>query len=87
MVNWLVRTVKHQPITGESGMVGMIGKARTALVPQGMIFVNGERWRAETTEGTHVEEGQPVRVVSVLDLLLMVEPVNGVIEADKKKKI
>ena len=85
MVNWLVRTVQHQPITGESGMVGMIGKARTALSPQGMIFVNGERWRAETTEGIHVEHGQPVRVVSVADLLLMVEPVDSVIDADKKK--
>lgn len=85
MVNWLIRTVKHQPITGEAGMVGMVGKARTALAPQGMIFVNGERWRAETTEGIHVEQGQPVRVVSVADLLLMVEPVDNVIESDKKK--
>jgi membrane-bound ClpP family serine protease len=68
-------------------MVGMIGKARTALVPQGMIFINGERWRAETTEGVHVQQGQPVRVVSIADLLLMVEPVDNVIEADKKKNI
>lgn len=85
IVNWLLRTIKHQPITGESGMVGQIGKARTALEPQGMIFVNGERWRAETTEGVHVEQGQSVRVVSILDLLLMVEPVHGVIDSDKKK--
>lgn len=85
IVNWLIRTVRHQPITGESGMVGMIGKARTTLEPQGMIFVNGERWRAETTEGVHVEQGQSVRVVSVADLLLMVEPVESVLETEKVK--
>ena len=32
--------------TGMAGMIGLHGKAQTAIAPEGTIFVRGELWRA-----------------------------------------
>ncbi len=86
LMTWLVRTLKHQPITGHAGMIGMIGEVRSSLEPQGMVFVNGERWRAQTVGGSHVAAGDFVRVVEMHDLILEVEPVDPVDLPNKKKR-
>jgi membrane-bound serine protease (ClpP class) len=62
------------PATGAEGLVGQIAKSRTALTPDGTVFVEGERWNATSTAG-HVEAGAEVRVVAVEKLRLVVEPV------------
>lgn len=82
---WVVRSLKKQPITGEADMIGSVGTVRKALEPQGWVFVHGERWRAETADGLHVDEGEPVRVINVQDLVLTVEPVEGVAVPHKRK--
>lgn len=70
----LVLRVRHNKVvTGQEGMVGEIGIARTPLGPnEGKVFVHGEIWNAvaksELPAGTHV------RVAAVAGLHLFVEP-------------
>ena len=52
-------------------MVGSLAVARTPLTPDGMVFVDGERWSAELESGS-AEEGEQVRVVSAKGLRLRV---------------
>jgi membrane-bound serine protease (ClpP class) len=59
-------------VTGEQGMIGMIGVARSPLTPQGKVFVNGELWNAVAL--APVKNGEPVRVRSVHGLTVEVEP-------------
>ncbi len=67
-----------RPMTGQEGMIGLLGEVRTPLEPQGMVFVNGERWKAKTVDGSFLDVGETVRVVRVDDLLLTVEPVRSI---------
>lgn len=69
----VVRAQKRKPYTGESGMIGLIGVARTPLEPEGKVFVHGEYWDASAT--APVPEGSRVRVIAVDGLRLRVEPV------------
>jgi membrane-bound serine protease (ClpP class) len=59
-------------VTGEQGMIGMIGVARSPLTPQGKVFVNGELWNAVAL--APVKSGESVRVRSVHGLTVEVEP-------------
>ena len=59
-------------VTGEQGMIGMIGVARSPLTPQGKVFVNGELWNAIAL--APVKSGEHVRVRSVRGLTVEVEP-------------
>lgn len=49
-------------VTGGEGLVGQIGEARTALDPDGTVFVQGEWWNA-TAEDGHVAAGERVEVM------------------------
>lgn len=67
----VVRAHQRRSVTGEEGMVGMTAVARTALNPDGIVFVQGERWNA-TVEGEPVEPGQEVVITKVEGLKLWV---------------
>jgi membrane-bound serine protease (ClpP class) len=64
---------------GAPGMLGLTGIARTALHPDGQVFVRGELWQAES-DG-EVPAGAPVVVREVEGLVLHVsrteEPAGG----------
>ena len=66
------RAHKEKPATGESGMVGETGIARTPIQISGKVFVHGEYWDA--TSPVPVAEGALVRVTAVEGLRLRVEP-------------
>jgi membrane-bound serine protease (ClpP class) len=66
------RAFHNKIITGEQGMIGLVGEARTSLAPHGKIFVNGELWNARST--LPIEPGTPVVVRKVEGLELEVEP-------------
>jgi membrane-bound serine protease (ClpP class) len=66
------RAFHNKVITGEQGMIGLVGEARTPLAPHGKIFVNGELWNARSA--LPVEAGTPVVVRKVEGLELEVEP-------------
>jgi membrane-bound serine protease (ClpP class) len=67
-----MRARSAKVVTGEQGMIGMIGVARSALTPQGKVFVNGELWNAIAL--APIKSGQSVRVRSVHGLTVEVEP-------------
>ena len=71
----VVRAYKNRVETGEEGLIGEIGVARTALAPEGKIFVKGELWNAVSSRS--VDSGARVRVRNVNGLLLEVEPVES----------
>ena len=71
----LARTRKMRSETGAEALVGRMAIARTPLTPDGMVFIQGERWRAELEDGS-ATEGEQVRVVSADGLRLKVRKEN-----------
>jgi membrane-bound serine protease (ClpP class) len=59
-----------RPRTGGEGLVGEIGVARTALDPQGKVFVHGELWNAKAADP--IPAGSAVEVTAVNNLTLVV---------------
>ena len=68
----LARMRKMRSVTGTEALVGRMAVARTPLAPDGLVFIEGERWRAELEDGGDVSEGERVRVVSASGLRLLV---------------
>ena len=52
-------------------IAGSVGEVRR----DGMVFVNGELWRAKTTSGEPLQPGERVEVESLDGLTLTVRPV------------
>jgi membrane-bound serine protease (ClpP class) len=65
-----LRARLKKPTTGQEGLVGEIGVARSRLDPEGKIFVHGEFWNA-VSDGP-VEEGEEVVVEAVERMKLKV---------------
>ncbi|MEA2239160.1 MAG: hypothetical protein QOC81_3884 [Thermoanaerobaculia bacterium] len=69
----LVLRARHGRVaTGSEGMIGEIGVARTAVGPDGKVFVHGELWNAVAKSA--IAEGTRVRVAAINGLHLVVEP-------------
>jgi membrane-bound serine protease (ClpP class) len=66
-----LRVRRQKVVTGEEGMVGQIGIARTELGLEGKVFVHGELWNAIAK--TAVPQGARVRVAAINGLHLIVE--------------
>jgi membrane-bound serine protease (ClpP class) len=67
---------RHVPVTGQEGLLGKIGTARTEIEGRGKIFIHGEYWDARAKE--RIAQGAKVKVVGIEGLTLDVEPVaNG----------
>ena len=71
-----IRSFRFKVATGIEAMVGEFGEARTALDPEGTVFVHGELWNARSDSS--VSPGQKIRIVSVQGMKLEVEPREGV---------
>lgn len=69
------RSMRRQPVSGQEGMRGALGKAVTRLDPGGTVFVQGTLWSAQST--SPIDVGEAVRVVRVEGLKLTVEKVRG----------
>jgi membrane-bound serine protease (ClpP class) len=67
------RSQISKPKTGESGLIGEIGVAKSKVGPAGKVFIHGELWNA--TSSHVIEEGAKVRVIKVNRLVLDVEPI------------
>jgi membrane-bound serine protease (ClpP class) len=57
---------------GREAIVAKIAEARSDLNPTGLVFLEGELWRAESTEG-FIEKGSKVKVVAMRGLTLQVK--------------
>jgi membrane-bound serine protease (ClpP class) len=67
-----LRAMRGKVVTGEAGLVGEIGIARTALAPTGRVFVHGEIWNAESADP--ISSGARVQVEGMDGFLLKVRP-------------
>jgi len=63
---------RNKVVTGAQGLLGETGVARTALSPQGKVFVHGELWDAVASSALPV--GQLVVVRRIDGLTLQVDP-------------
>ncbi len=76
IVYWAVRIRKKAVVSGESAMIGEIGTALSDIGPvsihgpEGMVFVAGEYWNAESSEP--IKKDEKVHVTSVDGLKLTV---------------
>ena len=68
-----LRAQRRKPTTGQEGLVGEVGETVDQLNPDGTIRVHGEFWKASSNSGKITKNTQ-VRVVSIKDLTLIVEP-------------
>ena len=73
-VTFAIKARRRKVVSGREGLVGLMGTARTALSPQGKVFVAGEHWAAVTVTGESVPEGTEIEVVAVENLKLTVKP-------------
>jgi membrane-bound serine protease (ClpP class) len=70
-----LRVRLRRPITGEEGIVGTVGEARTDIAPEGTVFTKGALWRARTME-TGIVAGAMVEIKATEGLVLLVEPLS-----------
>src|SRR5712691_9146689 len=74
----LVRLVylshRRKSITGEEGMIGEEGTAKTNIHNNGKVFVHGEYWNASSNRP--IPAGARVRVVRVQGMKIEVEPID-----------
>jgi membrane-bound serine protease (ClpP class) len=73
----VVRSRFSTPTVGREGMVGEEGQAEVDVAPDGVVVIQGARWRARTNRATPIGAGDAVRVVAVSGLVLEVEPEEG----------
>jgi membrane-bound serine protease (ClpP class) len=67
-----MRARRRQAITGQEGMVGLVGVARAELSPEGQVLLKGALWKARAVDGP-IGKGRPVRVRQLDGLTLLVE--------------
>ena len=72
-----VRSRFSTPTVGREGLIGRMGEAAVDVAPDGVVLIDGARWRARTNRATPVRVGEAVRVVEVDGLVLEVEPEAG----------
>jgi len=73
----MVRTRFSTPTIGREWMIGELGRAVTAVAPDGVVQIRDALWRASTNRATPIEELESIRVVSIDGLVLEVEPESG----------
>jgi membrane-bound serine protease (ClpP class) len=64
------RSMRRRPAAGVGEMLGMVGRAQSALAPEGTVFVRGENWTARADEP--IRAGERVEIVAVEGLRLRV---------------
>ena len=66
------RSMMLKPTSGVDEIIGLVGRAASALDPKGKVFVRGEYWNVQAEGGEPIAEGEPVEVVAVEGLTLRV---------------
>ncbi|MGZ3951903.1 MAG: NfeD family protein [Flavisolibacter sp.] len=67
-----LRAQRLKPVTGSESMIGETGEAKDELNPEGMVFLHGELWQAESLTGA-IHVGERIRVKSMKGFKLFVE--------------
>jgi membrane-bound serine protease (ClpP class) len=64
------RTMRRRQTAGVAEMIGLVGRAEDALMPEGSVFVRGEYWTARADQP--IAAGERVEVVAVEGMRLRV---------------
>ena len=67
-----IRSLRNPVVTGQEGLVGKPGTARTDLSPEGKVFVDGTYWTARTM-GEPLAAGDRITVTAVEGFTLVVK--------------
>ena len=70
-VIWGIRAHRLKIAAGKEEMIGKSATVRTALDPQGTVFLEGEEWTAVSEDGK-VEPGEEVSVTKINGLKIYV---------------
>ncbi|MBT8203450.1 MAG: hypothetical protein KJO17_04315 [Acidimicrobiia bacterium] len=73
----VVRARFSTPTIGRQHLVGRVGTAETAVAPEGVVLVDGARWKANSRRASGIEAGDPVTVAAVEGFILEVDPVES----------
>ena len=73
----MVRTRFSTDTIGRQNMLGQYGEVVEAVAPDGVVLINGARWRARTNRATPIAVGEQARVAEIDGLVLEVEPEEG----------
>lgn len=74
IIGFVIRTHLKKPVTGQEGLVGMEGVARTDIMKEGMVMVRSELWQAESGR-EKIKKGEKIRVVGIRGMTLKVEKI------------
>ena len=70
-VRWVIVAHQRQVAAGKEELVGRTAVVMEALNPKGTVFIEGERWTAES-EGGRMKVGDEVTITKVESLKLYV---------------
>lgn len=70
-----IRALKRKVTSGIEGLVDAEGEAKSDLMPEGIVHLRGEEWKARGR--IPVVKGTRVRVIRIEGLTLWVEPIKG----------
>lgn len=63
----------NKPLTGNNGMLGLIGEVTADIENEGKIFVHGEIWNAISEDGSPIKKGSKAEVKRVKGFTLIVK--------------
>ena len=63
------------PTVGREGLLGRRCLTVSDLAPEGVVLIDGERWRATADRGVEIHAGVPAEIVGLTGLVLEVDPV------------
>ena len=71
----VIKAHKKHPMTGIKGMIGEKGMVRKELNPEGIVFIHGEIWHAESINGEKIKKGEKVKVEEIEGLKIKVKKI------------
>jgi membrane-bound serine protease (ClpP class) len=74
LIYMLMRSRNRPVVSGAEGMLGQTAEALEDFIGHGNVFLDGERWLAESLEQVH--KGQHVRVTAIHGLVVNIEPID-----------
>ncbi len=70
----VVRARFSTPTIGREHLIGKTGVAETAVTPEGVVVVDGARWKANSRRASGIEAGDQVVIAAVEGIILEVDP-------------
>ncbi len=71
----IAKTQLTKPKVGHETLIGAKGYVVEDIRGEGMVFVEGELWRARSANGSYITKGSRIEVIDVKGLILVVKKV------------